>query len=914
MGLFSSKKIISVASTLYNMAGDEANRSSFLKSTMFGAMMSPHDRFMGETIVSNYLTGPGIRQRSFFNWAVRNDYAGLPTFSASQRYSVDPAVVSGFITIPASPAGLVNQIQSTYITSGDFSTFAEKWILDNEPEKISEDWACEYFSDDHTIIIQFEGGDTEVIPAGIYSGDSDFVVAHYYQSVPSQTDPVEEGTLETNETDILNLPDDTGYAQDSFTNTTTDSFDLDTVVTETRTYSDSTPSVSTTTTTTNTTTFTNTLEISSITENLGGNGQSISTESIDTIINLWERRHVIQITTTTTENNDMGGGVTETVTTTTVEDVLEPIWDYRIDTQRTVFTEIIGGAQIFIYQIGSGTVGLDALVQNLSVTDAAEFFPFIPVRLGNDSIFSSKFAALYDSSKTAYRRASGNQKLSDIVDQVEENEDIDDVDYAYICYGVSLNVIENSCRKYLYEFFKQLIQYQNVSGTYMDTFITELANYDSYLEAYNEWLAAQNRNDDLWGNTNPLYGTPPPYLPSRSVPETTTIRLRTDHNQLDDFDLRLTWISIKEDLFNGLGKVGAKTGELWLEKGSVTTWSEKLGTAYIDERQPSFYNVPNVVEQFFVYWQTDDNSYKRLTIYGMISQNFIYKGKSVDITAHEALDDSDPSGFLVPLHNPTLRAMPLVEATQMATANSHIMFNSYKVTKKKWYETFLGFLFIIIAIVVVAALINPTAVGGLTGAFGTNAAVGGAFGLTGTAAIVAGAVTNALAAIIISQAISTFSIAAFGEKWGSIIAAIANFAVNFGIANGFGSFNMTSFMNPQTLLSFSGALANGYAGWTQANIAEIQDQMNENQTEFDEQMDHIQNLLNQLGGNNDLSFNPMSLTDSAKGNGSSSSGTYLPETVDEFIHRTTMTGSDIVEITLAMVTDFTDLSLTLPEN
>lgn len=36
--------------------------------------------------------------------------------------------------------------------------------------------------------------------------------------------------------------------------------------------------------------------------------------------------------------------------------------------------------------------------------------------------------------------------------------------------------------------------------------------------------------------------------------------------------------------------------------------------------------------------------------------------------------------------------------------------------------------------------------------------------------------------------------------------------------------------------------------------------------------------------------------------------------MDEFIRRTTLVGSDIVEITHNMIYDYTNLSLTLPEN
>jgi len=68
-----------------------------------------------------------------------------------------------------------------------------------------------------------------------------------------------------------------------------------------------------------------------------------------------------------------------------------------------------------------------------------------------------------------------------------------------------------------------------------------------------------------------------------------------------------------------------------------------------------------------------------------------------------------------------------------------------------------------------------------------------------------------------------------------------------------------------------------------------------------------------MGLTDDLIFNAMSLTDTRKGNGSGSQGSYIPEGLDQFISRTTMTGSDVVDITLSMISDYSDLQLTLPK-
>ena len=230
---------------------------------------------------------------------------------------------------------------------------------------------------------------------------------------------------------------------------------------------------------------------------------------------------------------------------------------------------------------------------------------------------------------------------------------------------------------------------------------------------------------------------------------------------------------------------------------------------------------------------------------------------------------------------------------------------------QKWYQTFLGMLFIIIAVVVIAALINPAAIGSISGALGTNAAVGAGLGLTGTTAIVAGAVANALAAIVISTIVTSASVALFGEKWGAIIGAIATFAITFGMSNGFSNITVATMMTPQNLLALSSALANGYQGYVSADIAEMQLELNEMDEEYEKRQRELNEMIRDLGGSNDLSFDPMQLTDVNAGNGSQ--GSYIPESLDQFIHRTTMTGSDIVDVTISMVTDFVDLSTQLPQ-
>ena len=98
--------------------------------------------------------------------------------------------------------------------------------------------------------------------------------------------------------------------------------------------------------------------------------------------------------------------------------------------------------------------------------------------------------------------------------------------------------------------------------------------------------------------------------------------------------------------------------------------------------------------------QISDTEWEALEIIGAVHDNLIYNNKSVTITATEALLDNEESGFLLPIHYATYREMSLVDATQLGTQTSFMVLNSYKVVKKKWYQT--GFFKLVVFVAVIA--------------------------------------------------------------------------------------------------------------------------------------------------------------------------------------------------------------------
>lgn len=903
MGLFSGKKIITVSSTLYNMAGPEEDRPNFLKGTIFSSVMA-NSPSLSNALTDSYFNGPGLKQKSFFRYADRNDIAGLPTATATNNAPVDGAVVAPHIPIPTTPTGLETSVQNSQILDGDPEPFIERWIIDNHQTRLEEDWLGEYNETNNEFSVQFPNGDFFTFTDTQYNPQSRYIVAYYVQTLPQTSDPVNVGPV-VSVTSQANL---TGWTSVSSTGTVF-STTLVRSADVTETFSDGSPTNNYTEDASIPAELNRSIDVyeryttvSAVGYEVEGLYEKYTYEGTDVVVGGFSD------TVVTTE--DIGGGVTKTTTKIITGEQFNIQWNEQLDTQSIYEGTVVGGNQIYIYTVGGGNTALDALATETDTSNFQEFFPFLPLRLDNVGVKEAPYDTngLYEETRKAYRRATDFKNIDKIIDEVEANDSIDDIDYAYIMYGVSLNVQEHACRKYIYRFFEEMKQFQNTTANAMTDFQSNVAAYDQAKADLQTWLATD------WSNT-PWNAIPPrPVIPNISVPPTTSLNLRTDSPLMPSFDIRLQWVHIEESLHSGKFTYNpiigtsrdAKKNELQLEDGPDFTWEEKQG---YESRDGTFERtITKSIPSMYIYWQTSDNQYRRLQIFGLTHYNYIYGGKAVITTSKEALADIEISGFVVPLHYPTMKSMSIVDYTQMATANIHILFNSYEVTKQKWWQTGFFKIFLIILIIVVAVIINPGAFAAGGGILGGNIAIGSALGLTGTAAIVAGVVANYLASIVISQLLSVVGTALFGEKWGALFAALATFTIGAAISG-------MNIFSAEGLLGLGNALANGYAGWVQGDIAEMQEDFEGEQNTYEQQMDYINNLIAGLGGN-DLNFNPLFLTDSIKGNDSrrKGSGGYIPETADEFIRRTTMTGSDVVEITHSMVYDFVDVQQTLPRN
>lgn len=911
MGLFSSKKIITVSSTLYNMAGDEDDRPDFLKGTLFGAVMA-NAPSLADDLTGAYFNGPGQKQLQFFRYCQQVDYSIMPTASITNSSTLDASVVGAEIpltSVPPAPAGLQISAYQSAIADGDFQMWLEKWILLNHSDRIGEDWLGEYDPPTNTFSVEFPNNDffswlNDGTYGPIYDPNKRYVVSKYIEYSDSSEGDLVEGTPTTG---VTSLPDVTGWDQlsatSTFTNvtlirnrTTTLSYnngDPDVVV------ENNVPANVSDTLSTAEEVYQREIVISQNGIEMQGERQIWNFTATDAVIGGY--------TNTVVTTTDLGGGVIETRTeVTTGEQVLEQ-WTTRYDTQDLFIGEQYGPEQVFIYEIGTGNATLDALVSDVDASGFQEFFPFVPVRIDNKSIDEPQFSDLKAENDAIYRRAFPGKRFDTLVETVEDNPSIDDIDYAYLCWGTSLNAKDNAAKMYTYDFFKKMIPFQSGgSGSAMTQLAADVAAYEAALAALEAWETQYAHQEGNAWNTIP----PRPEVPSAPPePPTNTIKLKDSSIGID---YRLTWVHVEETQFTGTFEmlpafggqpaIQSKIKDCKLEVGPNFTYQTR--DTYNTRDGEEVRMITNTVPSMYIYRQIDENTYRRLQIWGLISRNYIYGGKSVNITSTEALNDDEESGFLVPLHYPTMYEMNIIDYTQLCTANSHILFNSYEVTKQKWYQRGIFKILLVIAIIIIAVVVFPGAFAGGAGILGGNLAVGTALGLTGTAALVAGVVANYIASIIIAEVLKIVGTELFGEKWGALFAALAGFALGMAISG-------TSLFSAEGLLGLGNALANGYAGWVQGDIAEMQADLEDDRNTYEERMEYIQDLIDGLDGESNLNFNPMFLT---RSNERGNSRGYLPETLDQYIRRTTMTGSEIVELTHDMVYEYTTIARSLPRN
>lgn len=888
-------KKVSVSSVVYNLAGDINDRPDFLKENVLAKVMSPpNGTSMGEHIVSCYLGGPGMRLRNYTKWAIRSGYntaIGMAPGDLTVGDSIDYELLKE--EMPHDPTEEV-MINTASIGPPDYTYWASQYVLENHPEKAFTNYVTDFNLETNTISFIFTDATTDSFNPVGYDPNGTYLYVNYTIIIAAYDEPVVPGTV-VELADGVPFPSVVGWTEVSlFTGPMT--LELrEKVVTEI-TYSDGRPAEGDTVfTVIGEEEYEGTENVYEMIDYMGMHPEKDATYSLRQIMT---QRHTAKGVpgppTIETTTEDIGEGVIRTTKTTTTEESLALVRNYQIDTQEKIQREW-KPPQIFIYEEGSGNTTLDGMFN--TPAEIGLFFPIIPVRIDNQFIGGAWKPDLYPLCKKAVKKSISG-KYDKIVRDLNKNAQIGDIDYIYAVFGVSLNTKESDCLLYVYKFF-ELIMVGSPSNS-IPAWIEAYNEASEAQAAFNEWKAAQEDSGD------PLFGTePPPLLPFPDPPYG-GVKIATSFRTDLNYDMTISWNGIDEETGSGLKKPDAKAGELWAEKGAVQSFPITI----TDPETGTAQTVPYDMEGISIHWQVTNDTWRTIKIYGLLHTNKIYGSRVIQITGHQALDDGEESGFIIPLHNEIYKEMSLVDGTQMATAACYMVMNCITIRKQKWYET-IAFKILLVILVIVVTVISAGIAGPAAGGIlGTNLAIGTALGFAGTAAIIVGAIANAVAAMIISQIISYAANAIFGPKIGAIVAVIATVvAMNVGnaLANGASLVqSFTSLMSAENLMQLTMAAGNGYAGFVQGQTAELATQYQTAMQDYERQAAEIEGLFQQNIARDRPLLDPLTLTDVTSET--------IPETRDTFLTRTLLTGSDVAELSHDMLKNFVDLTVntTLP--
>lgn len=883
MGWFSKKKKIYVSSVTYNLAGDEKDHVKFLPTTILSKIISNTSFDMSDTIRTALLSGPGMRMRTFGRWARNTGYTaatGLQTGKLMGKAAID---VDALETAIAHETNEDVTIDNAEIGVADYSYWADQWMAENHPTEIDGEYTLDFKEDINTVFIVFTDGHSYSFQPVNFDATAQYMYVSYTLitfpgPLPAVWGPVEE----TDE-----FPPTDGWVIES-DDSTPGSMDLTTIETTVVSYSDGRPDEVSTVVTPSTVSYTNRSTFFSL-ESFDGSG----TGSEDEILSFKTLQRNIttavknEEVTTTTESETLPDDVVKTTEVTTSVESLSYQNTYQAGTQK-IITKRWSVRKTLIYKYGSGQAGLDAMFG--TVSDTGVYFPFIPIRQGERMFDEDYYKEMYELNLKAYPKAFGRSaKYTKLLDNLNSNESISDVDHGFIVFGVAVNTKDKSSLKYIYKFFQTILQQGGGEGGY-DAWKAEWNLADFRVKAWVSWREAQSNPD------SPLYGTPEPEKGKYPAAPTTKVNLISESF---NYNITVLWTSLYEITGSGLGKADAKTGDVWWTIGTSEEFNETVYSGGVAGFSPS------VQDSVTLTWQDSPTTYRTLYFTGLHHTNIVYKGKGVDYDIIPALQETDVTGFVIPLHEGVFRSMSLVDQTQMSQGNSYLVLNSYEVVKQKWYQTSL-FKIIVVIIIIVVSIFFPPAGGVGAGILGTAAAVGASLGFVGVMAIIVGTIANALAAMILSQIIMMGATSLFGDKIGTIIGTIASviaLSIGTSMANG-GTYTqgLENLSSAENILKFTEAAGKGMAAFINDDTANIMKQTQEVMDDYQRNLDDINSKWYENLGYGEILFDPMQLTDIANTG-------YYPESSNMFLGRTLLTGSEIAAMTNTLITDFTSVSI-----
>lgn len=517
--------------------------------------------------------------------------------------------------------------------------------------------------------------------------------------------------------------------------------------------------------------------------------------------------------------------------------------------------QVLSRSKYFMYELGKGTYpALDVLVSRTA--NMSPYIPAVPLRQDNQDMFheSLKLTMQYKTRKRLLKRMGID--VNKLVDQVNDNKNIKDIDYAFVVLGVALNSQTRCGKAYLYSFFETMMNDQKYTQAIFDV-----------------WNAGTNETKN------------------KVNPSINTLEYFNGTQNKHNYTVKIQWNYISKSLVSGvIGKVGTITSTIGPEQRFTFAQAMGFGDMVLD------------MTNYYLRKQITGDVYEEMIVSGLVYDNMVYNNKSVTVTAYEAfnMSDGEGEGFIVPLNMDAFRAMKPLDRTQLSYECSYMVFNCYKIVKKKWYQR--GFFKVIMVVAAIVVTYFTAGTGSYTMAMAT--AIGSAIAVSATVALIIASTITVLAGIVLGSLLSKGAVKLFGEKWGRVIAAIVTIvltrkAAGSGVG---GATNSTTQITAQTIVQALGAVQKVYSAYTEGAIIEMQDEMKALREKYDKDMKRVENLMKELQG----SGNMFQLEDYMI-----ASERLTFESPDDFLARTLMVGSDVVDMTLGLVDNYAEVGLSL---
>lgn len=367
----------------------------------------------------------------------------------------------------------------------------------------------------------------------------------------------------------------------------------------------------------------------------------------------------------------------------------------------------VGSVQkVFFY------LSTDVTYDILTVTDAvkeSQYFPVVPfIRDNVDLSAPNEGDPLFDTSKKLLNKIGIN--FENVGAGIQENPDIGAVDHAYLVVVAPIQSESVATQEYLFEYFFNLAQGQEVTK----------ADYDS------------------WANNLDIYNVTPPPINKIVVKET-----ENEASGVGNYHIEFGFNYIETEIKTGvIGKKGTVT-----RSTVINPRGEADDFAY---------------ETSYMIWskQVSATEYTEMRIVGLKHANHVYKDKSIDSSLEDSLSD-DNDDFNIPIHRGILESMTLLRQTDVMNDSIRLCFNSIEIVKLKWYQTSIFKAIIIIVAAVITVLYDKSGT-----IMNWAMAITGA-GAAAISTLIVAVIITAAINVLVGEALS-----ALGAKNSAIIAAL----------------------------------------------------------------------------------------------------------------------------------------------